>query len=147
MIAKLRTLLLSLSTLLVLGGGVLVTPVALADVGQSDINNSLCNGGNSLTVDNNQGGCSGQNIISSSSSIDNIIKNVLNVLSLIVGIVAVIMIIVGGFRYVTSGGQEKGVEAAKNSILYAIIGLVIVAVAQVIVRFVLSKTTGATGTG
>jgi hypothetical protein len=49
------------------------------------------------------------------------------------------MIIYGGFRYVTSGGNDASVSGAKNTIIYALIGLVIVALAQVIVHFVLAK--------
>jgi hypothetical protein len=49
------------------------------------------------------------------------------------------MIIVGGLRYVTSGGSDASVTGAKNTILYAVIGLVIVALAQVLVHFVLSN--------
>jgi hypothetical protein len=75
------------------------------------------------------------------SRVQNLIKLVINVVSLIVGVVAVIMIIFGGFKYITSGGEGSNVSGAKNTILYAIIGLVIVALAQVIVRFVLQKTT------
>jgi hypothetical protein len=52
------------------------------------------------------------------------------------------MIIIGGFRYITSGGDSGSVSSAKNTVLYAIVGLIIVALAQVIVRFVLSKSTG-----
>jgi Flp pilus assembly pilin Flp len=65
---------------------------------------------------------------------------IINVFSWIIGAVSVIMIIYGGFRYITSGGDSNGVTAAKNTILYAIIGLVIVALAQIIVNFVLNKT-------
>ena len=56
-----------------------------------------------------------------------------------VGIIGVIMIIVGGFRYITSGGNDQNVASAKNTILYAIIGLVIVALAQLIVKYVLNR--------
>lgn len=59
--------------------------------------------------------------------------------SVLIGAVAVLMIIFGGFRYITSGGDSNNVNAAKNTILYAIVGLVIVALAQVIVRFVLNQ--------
>ena len=55
-------------------------------------------------------------------------------------IAAVIMIIWGGFRYVTSGGDSNKVSSAKNTIIYAVIGLIIVALAQFIVKFVLDKT-------
>ena len=76
-----------------------------------------------------------------SKKINTTIQNVINLLSVAVGIAAVIMLIVGGFRYVTSAGNAETVKAAKNTILYALIGLVIVALAQLIVNFVLNKTT------
>lgn len=72
---------------------------------------------------------------------NSLIQDIVNLLSIIVGIVAVIMIIYGGFRYVTSGGDSGNITTAKNVILYAIIGLVIAALAQVIVKFVLAKAT------
>ena len=71
----------------------------------------------------------------------NIIKTVINVLSLIVGAVCIIMIVFGGFKYMTSGGESSGVSGAKNTILYAVVGLVVVLLAQAIVRFVFSRTT------
>jgi hypothetical protein len=52
------------------------------------------------------------------------------------------MIIYGGFRYITSGGESGSISSAKNTILYAIIGLIIVALAQFIVKFILAKATG-----
>jgi len=73
------------------------------------------------------------------SGIENLIKTILNVLSAIVGAIAVIMIIIGGFRYVTSAGDSNAASSARNTILFAIVGLIIVAFAQIIVRFVLEK--------
>ena len=75
------------------------------------------------------------------SSVESIITTVINIFSLVVGFVSVIMIIIGGFKYITSGGNEGSVSGAKNTILFAIVGLVIVALAQVIVQFVLSQAT------
>lgn len=72
--------------------------------------------------------------------IDATIKLAINMFSLIVGFVAVIMIIIGGLKYVTSQGDSSNTASAKNTILYAIIGLVVVALAQVIVKFVLKKS-------
>lgn len=72
--------------------------------------------------------------------VDDIIKLVINIFSLIVGVVSVIMIIIGGLKYITSGGDSGNVTGAKNTILYAIIGLVVVALAQIVVKFVLQKT-------
>jgi beta-lactamase regulating signal transducer with metallopeptidase domain len=71
------------------------------------------------------------------SNLNDTIHNIINILSVVIGIVAVVMIMVGGFRYITSGGKQESVSAAKNTILYAIIGLIVVALAQVIARFVL----------
>ncbi len=76
--------------------------------------------------------------------VNKIITLVINIFSLIVGVIAVIMIIVGGLKYITSSGDSGNVTGAKNTILYAIVGLVIVALAQIIVRFVLNKVTNQT---
>ncbi len=51
------------------------------------------------------------------------------------------MIIVGGLKYITSGGDSGNITSAKNTILYAIVGLIVVALAQIIVRFVLQRAT------
>jgi cytochrome bd-type quinol oxidase subunit 2 len=75
------------------------------------------------------------------TNLDNTILSIVNVLSALVGIAAVIMIIIAGLRYITSGGKQESVSAAKNGLLSAIIGLVIVALAQVIARFVLHNVT------
>jgi cytochrome bd-type quinol oxidase subunit 2 len=72
---------------------------------------------------------------------DTIVK-VINFFSALVGIVSVIMIIYGGFKYISSGGDSGNVQSAKNTIIYAVIGLVVVAMAQFIVQFVLNKVIG-----
>lgn len=74
-----------------------------------------------------------------SQGIGAIAVEAVNILSVVVGVVAVIMIIYGGFRYITSGGESGSVSSAKNTLIYAVVGLVIVALAQVIVHWVLSS--------
>lgn len=61
-----------------------------------------------------------------------------NTVLMAVGLISVIMLIFGGLRYITSGGDAKKVTDAKNTILYAIIGLVICVLSYAIVNFVLS---------
>lgn len=61
-----------------------------------------------------------------------------NVLLFIVGAIAVIMLIIGGLRYVVSGGDASQVQAAKNTILYALIGVIIAILAYAAVNFVVS---------
>lgn len=74
------------------------------------------------------------------SSLGDTVKNVINILSLVVGMVAIIMVIVGGLKYVTSQGDSSGVASAKNTIIYAVVGIIIVTLAQVMVRFVIGTT-------
>lgn len=67
-----------------------------------------------------------------------IFTTIVNVLLFIVGAIAVIMLIIGGIRYVVSGGDSGNVTAAKNTILYAIVGIVIAVLAYAIVNWVLA---------
>ena len=71
-----------------------------------------------------------------------VFKNITNTVLYIVGIVAVIMLIIGGIRYIVSGGDAKKVTDAKNTILYAIIGLIICFLAFAIVNFVIKSIPG-----
>ena len=67
------------------------------------------------------------------------IGNILNVVYLVIGIVAVIMIILGGVSYATSQGDPGKVKKGKDTIMYGIIGLIIVLLAFAITNFVLSN--------
>src|SRR5581483_7242409 len=82
-------------------------------------------------------GCSTQPTTTLSDTIDNIV----NILSGLVGVIAVIMVIVGGFRYITSAGDTNRLAGAKNTIIYALVGIIIVALDQTLVHFVIHKTT------
>jgi hypothetical protein len=86
-----------------------------------------------------QGIVAGGGTCDNDGSIDNVIKVIINVISAIAGAVAVIMIVLAGMRYITSGGESSKIAGAKSAIIYAIVGLVVVALSQVIVRFVLNK--------
>ena len=80
-----------------------------------------------------------KNINCSDNTLNNLVAQVVNVFSIIVGVVAVIMMIYAGFRYITSGGDSGKVGESKNTLIYAIVGLIIVALAQFIVKFILEK--------
>lgn len=77
---------------------------------------------------------------------DGVFTQVTNTVLYIVGIVSVVMLIYGGLRYVISGGDSKKVTDAKNTILYAIIGLIISILAFAIVNFVINAITGSSNT-
>ncbi len=68
-----------------------------------------------------------------------VIKNITNVVSAIVGIAAVIMIIVGGMSMMLAGGDSQKFANGRNTVLYAVIGIVVVVLAQALVRFILSR--------
>jgi len=68
-----------------------------------------------------------------------VFKQITNVVLYIVGVIAVIMLIIGGIKYVISGGDAKKVTDAKNTVLYAIIGLIIAFLAFAIVNFVITS--------
>lgn len=68
---------------------------------------------------------------------DSIFTTIVNVLLFVIGAISVIMLIYGGIRYTTSGGSSANVTAAKNTIMYAIIGLIIAFLAFAIVNWVL----------
>lgn len=68
-----------------------------------------------------------------------IFRIVTNVLLFIIGAVSVIMLIIGGFRYVTSQGDQTQVQSAKNTILYSIVGIVVAILAYAAVNFVISS--------
>ena len=68
-----------------------------------------------------------------------ILTTVTNILLFLMGAVSVIMIIIGGFRYVTSQGDQTQMQSAKNTILYAVIGVVVSIAAYAIVSFVVTQ--------
>ena len=109
-----------------------VQPVA-AQIDENSAKQAVCDGLNTEGEDCDTAGAS--------STIEGVIETVVNILSWIIGIVSVIMIIIGGFKYVTSNGDANAISSAKSTILYAIVGLVIAALAQAIVQFVLGNAT------
>jgi hypothetical protein len=88
-----------------------------------------------------QGTSSGNSCASSTGgpTLMQTIGSITNVIIYILGAIAVVMIIVGGIRYATSGGDQNSVSGAKNTILYAVIGLVVALMAYAIVNFVLAN--------
>jgi Type IV secretion system pilin len=72
-------------------------------------------------------------------SLTSIIKTVINVLLFAIGVAAVIVIVISGFRFVTSNGDSNTITSAKNTILYAVIGIVVAFSAYAIINFVLGQ--------
>jgi hypothetical protein len=123
------------STLLVLGGTVLLSaPRAYAE----DVLNDICNKNPQAVAcqDNQTPQDHDKNSIYGS---DSILAKATKLVSFVVGIVAVIMIIIGGLQYIMAAGDSAKVNSAKNTILYAIIGVVVAVMAQIIINFVIRR--------
>lgn len=140
MLKKFRNTLIALAGIGILLSPALVPAVALAQTTTNPIlSNGLCSGTNlDITGGSTGNGCNNTD----NSGFQNILTNVVNIFSAVVGVIAVVMIIVGGLKYITSGGDSNNISGAKNTIVYALIGIIVVALAQIIVHFVLSRFTG-----
>ncbi len=81
-----------------------------------------------------EAGCTGNGIF----------KTITNVLLFIIGAISVIMLIIGGVRYTISNGDTAAVTSAKNTILYAVIGIIVAILAYALVNFVITSFSGST---
>ena len=145
MLKYLRNSAASILTALALIAVPLLTPaVAFAadDSGSSTNANIQGNLSCGVSLNTANGDCT-NDTSTGAGKVQGIVTDMINIFSLVVGIISVIMIIYGGFKYITSGGDSGNVTGARNTITYAVIGLVIVALAKFVVQFVLNKVTTA----
>lgn len=106
-------------------------PVGVVDAQSKD---EVCEGATSFV-----GGPGNCNEGDGQGAVEGTIQNFLNLFSAIIGVAAVFMMLYGGFRYITSGGDAGKVQAAQQTIIYGVVGLVVAALAQILVRFVLGQ--------
>lgn len=101
-----------------------------------------------LAVDFFGGACSGAGSGSAACSgngsdtitgTNGIILKAASLMSIIAGIAAVLVIMISGFLFITAGGDSNKISTAKNSLIYAIVGLVVIVLARAIVIFVVSR--------
>lgn len=134
---RITTIIASLALLAGLSTAVFIPVPAYAANPNSQ---SLCEGaGGTWKVDNSApsgGTCSNGD---GSRTVPGTLQQVTNVLIFLVGAISVLMIIIGGVRYVTSNGEQAGTKSAKDTILYAIIGLVVAFMAYAVVNFVVTS--------
>lgn len=114
---------LIVSFMMVLGLGLTILPSPSA----SAINVFQGCSGSASTVCKSQGDEAGS-----------MIKIVINVLLMVLGMISVIMVVIGGIRYTTSNGDSSSLKAAKETIIYAVVGLIIAIMSYTIVNFVVS---------
>lgn len=136
MIQRLKNKLLIVIATLTLTVPILIVPLPASASCSGTIATSVGSGVDQATGANPNTACGTGGTLN--SGVANVAKLVVNIFSIIVGIVSVVMIIYAGFRYVTSGGESGSVSNAKNTLIYAIVGLIIVVLAQLIVHYVLN---------
>lgn len=137
MILTFKKSILGLLAIPMLSLGVLTLVPAAANAGPAT--NGTCENANvnvAEGVDCARGEGARQNLFGGSGSL---FKIVTDVLLFLIGAVSVIMLIIGGFRYVLSGGDSTQVTNAKNTILYSVVGIVIALLAYAIINFVVSS--------
>jgi hypothetical protein len=134
--------------LMILSVATIAAPLLVGSVGGASCNNigTEVGEGASGAATGTQTDICNSGTGTATTDVTTLASKVVNYFSIIVGAIAIIMIIVGGFRYITSGGQSEKVGGAKNTLIYAIIGLVIVALAQLIVHFVLNTASSSVTT-
>ena len=119
---------------MILAGMLIVPTVALAVA-------PAVNAESDFTLTNGVSSAKGDGVSDSTASPESLVKQFVNIFLFAVGALSVIMLIWGGIRYTTSAGDSDKVQAAKNTVLYAIVGLVIAILAYAIVNMVIGKFT------
>jgi Type IV secretion system pilin len=119
-------------TLLLLLGLVLWPAAFPVSAGAVSVSGACSNGAGSTAVCKELSGSNGNPII-------NTLKIVIEILAIVIGVASVIMIIIGGIKMIMSGGDPSAVKSGRDTVIYALIGVVIAIFAQAIVSFVLSK--------
>ncbi len=119
---------------LVLGVGLYVASPTMAATNSQ----ALCEGSGGTWRTNKDAPSGGECTSTDGRTVAGTIQQLTDVLIFIIGAIAVLMIIIGGIRYVLSAGDQTALTSAKNTILYAVIGLVVAFTAYAIVHFVYS---------
>ena len=123
--------------------GLLAVPALALSVSSVPVmaaeNNLSISGGASSAQGDDQSGCLFGNEPGCDEGQTPIFRIITNVLLFIIGAVSVVMLIIGGIRYTVSQGDQSAVQSAKNTILYAIVGIVVAILAYAVVNFVIAS--------
>jgi hypothetical protein len=77
----------------------------------------------------------------SSRSLEEVISTIINILFYVVGSIAILFLIIGGFQFIVAAGNPQGIQTAKSTVLYVVIGLTIVSLSNVAVQFIIKQLT------
>lgn len=68
-----------------------------------------------------------------------LLNRITNIVAIVAGFAAIIMVILGGIRFITSGGDPNNVKSARNTVLYALIGIIVIVLARMLILFVINE--------
>jgi hypothetical protein len=149
-----RFISLTLASFITLLSLAFVSPLLVPTAGAIDVFSGACDGGAGTTTTggtdggatadapSTTGGTGSSSSICGAAKQDDapkIITNVINTILFALGIGAVVMIVIGGIRYTTSNGDASAVKGAKDTVLYAVVGLIVAMMAFLIVNFVIDR--------
>lgn len=144
-----KRLLSRLNPMIVVSLLALIMPVASLLLSPASLTASS---GMSLVSTFKSDACAGLSSISTSqdcgsgnSGVTHIVSEIVSILSLVVGVLAVIFVIVAGMKYITSSGDSNKISSAKSTLVYAIVGIAVAALAQLIVHTVLNTAIKSAG--
>ncbi len=92
-------------------------------------------------------GMFGMGGLTSSQSLGELIANAIRLMLLFAGAIAVVFVIIGGYQYLTSGGNEEQAEKGQKTLTNAVIGVVIVVLAYVIINVIVNLVSSNNGFG
>ena len=138
MLHRLKLAIASVATMILFsaataGVAIYTAPSVLAQPSFADSTGQACAGLNQLGGSGCGKGANG--------TVSHLMAVALNILSLIAGFIAVIMVILSGIKFMTANGDASQISSARQSLIYALAGIIIVAMAQILVHFVIGKTT------
>lgn len=126
-----------------------LSSLSVSGLAFADLSSSVCNSSNPSTSSSSfcQETGKGSTDTTSNNSVTRTISTAANILAALAGIAAVVMIIISGLMFVTAGGATPGqrsgdpnrVKTARATLTAAIIGLVVIALAWTITRFILDR--------
>lgn len=113
------------------------TGVVSASFNYSDVCNNQSTGNSAVCSAN-----SSQTSTTTTNPVTSTIGNIINVVVEIAGIIAVIIIIISGVKYATAGGDPNKAKAARNNLIYALVGLVVIVLSDTVVVYVVNQFKG-----
>jgi Type IV secretion system pilin len=119
-------------------GAIMVAVPQPAFAATADELENACQGNNSALCASYR---DGKNDSTTDNAILKLLKNITNILAYLAGVLAVIFVMWGGFKYITSGGDASKAASGRQTLTYALIGVIVIVISRQLIIFVLNRLT------